>query len=435
MINQAIQGLSKLILPSMIFLGVFYFHFQAPVITSFDSRWSIHLSYSIIKEHNLDLNEYQRVIAGTDYRVEEVSDRIVSFFPNGTSILATSFVYVIDKALIGAGFDLYEYLQINPPDTVVWQIEHAIASVVVAISAVFVYLLCLQLTEKKILALILVFIYAFSTPIWSVASRGLWSHTFTALLISICLWLLNDLAIGKKQMVKSCLIGALLALAYFVRPTSIIFGLFIAGYYIIKGRNAKQGVVLCIGVGVVVLLFSVIHLITYSELLPSYYAGQRLTLHNNFSIALAGHLVSPQRGLLVYVPWLVLLLPVGIARVIQQRSTVLETLMYLMVGVYWVAIATYPHWWAGHSFGPRFFTELAVVFVLLLAMQLQDLLKGYTTFRKWYLLALTALVGLGLFIHYEGAYDQDVLEWNIEPVDVDLAPERIWDWGDIQFMR
>ena len=29
----------------------------------------------------------------------------------------------------------------------------------------------------------------------------------------------------------------------------------------------------------------------------------------------------------------------------------------------------------------------------------------------------------------------DVLRWNTQPLDVDQYPERVWDWGDVQFLR
>ncbi len=45
-----------------VFFITFIVYVGSPVITSFDSRWSIYTSLSIIKEGNTNLNEYEEFI-------------------------------------------------------------------------------------------------------------------------------------------------------------------------------------------------------------------------------------------------------------------------------------------------------------------------------------------------------------------------------------
>ena len=49
------------------------------------------------------------------------------------------------------------------------------------------------------------------------------------------------------------------------------------------------------------------------------------------------------------------------------------------------------------------------------------------------MLTLTAVFSLGL--HWRASNTYDVHAWNSVPVDVDRAPERVWDWKDAQPLR
>jgi hypothetical protein len=37
-------------------------------------------------------------------------------------------------------------------------------------------------------------------------------------------------------------------------------------------------------------------------------------------------------------------------------------------------------------------------------------------------------------VHVSGVMSGRGWEWNTTPVDVDLAPQRLWDWSDPQFL-
>ena len=48
---------------------------------------------------------------------------------------------------------------------------------------------------------------------------------------------------------------------------------------------------------------------------------------------------------------------------------------------------------------------------------------------------LFCMIAMSFFVHYRGATNQDVYNWNTTPVNIDLAPSRVWDWRDAQFLR
>src|SRR6185369_7441598 len=87
---------------------------------------------------------------------------------------------------------------------------------------------------------------------------------------------------------------------------------------------------------------------------------------STFFEVLAGHLVSPSRGLLVYVPAIFV---VGYL-LIRYRDLVRKRLVVLAlsaVGALLLAISFYYPWHGGHCYGPRLTTDL-VPWLALLAM-------------------------------------------------------------------
>jgi hypothetical protein len=107
----------------------------------------------------------------------------------------------------------------------------------------------------------------------------------------------------------------------------------------------------------------------------------------------------------------------------------------LLIGVtHWVVISRFPHWWGGHSFGPRLFTELTPVWALLLLPWFDVLFVQ----QRWRTAAgaLTAvLLAVTLGIHARGALSKKPWGWNDTPVNIDERPARLWDFTDLQFLR
>ena len=103
--------------------------------------------------------------------------------------------------------------------------------------------------------------------------------------------------------------------------------------------------------------------------------------------------------------------------------------------VHWVAVASFGDWWGGHSYGPRYFTDLTPFFVYLLipVFQYFESHRGNASLANRTTVA--ALVAFSFLVHARGATDLRTWAWNREPVDVNDAPQRLWDWCDPQFLR
>jgi hypothetical protein len=92
-------------------------------------------------------------------------------------------------------------------------------------------------------------------------------------------------------------------------------------------------------------------------------------------------------------------------------------------------------WWAGHSFGPRFTTDIIPFLVYFTAYNFHLPANTNDKIRKTVLLTLLGLAVLSAIIHSQGAWSHKPYQWNVDPVNIDADPDRAWDWGDPQILR
>jgi hypothetical protein len=183
----------------------------------------------------------------------------------------------------------------------------------------------------------------------------------------------------------------------------------------------------------------------YGKLLPTYFAGGRLG-SDSYWTALAGNLISPSRGVLVYSPFIVVVIMLVI---IYSRTLVAPALTVhaaLAIILHLLVISSFPHWWGGHSYGPRLMTDV-IPWIALLAIFGIDALRNAWAAQRWKTLELMARVGrvfivliassailFSLFTHTRGAFVQETHNWNLV-INVDEYPVRLWDWRQPQFLH
>ena len=426
-------------------------YLDSKVTTSFDSKWALHEALSLARRGDLDLDEYRHLVAVDDYRVVEVDGTLRSYFPPGTALLAAPWAAVADLA---SGGVLGRRLEDREPQHGDRKLEKSIASLLVALAAALFYLLArvgyargtemaarpgAPLSPRRAArpALVAAGAFAFATPAWSLASRGLWQHGPVMLLLTAALLLL---AWGERRSGWAVASALPLAFAFVVRPTAAValvaFGVAVA---LRHPRRLPAWLALA---AAVLAPFALWSRAVFGTWLPPYYGADRLALHPAFAEALLANLVSPARGLLIYAP-VVLLAPVGLA-LRRGRWTAVELAAAAATLVWWPLVSAFPHWWAGHAYGPRF---LAEIIPLLLFLALPALAAAFWTppgaldrtdrpVRRRALAVLVALtLAWGLYVNARGARAWEPWHWDAEPVDVDLQPSRVWDWGDPPFLR
>ena len=420
------RPLSQAILSVLVFFAVFFAHFAGPTVAMTDSRWYIPTAMSMIKEGNANLDEYKGIMADRDYGIRDINGHIYNDFPIGVSVLTAPFVFAIEQTYSRVlSLDLEEHVKHTAPT----RLETFIASLIVALTAVFIHSIARLFLNHRY-SLLLVFIFAFCTSAWSTASRALWQHGPSMLMLTITLWLIL-LARDRPGLIQFASVP--LAFSYTIRPTNSISVILLTVFVLVRYRQYfLRYLVAAMPVAVPFLLFN---LSVYQSILAPYYLPQRLGSNPRFLEALAGNLVSPARGLLTFTP--VLFFSVGgITLKIKNRQV--DTLDSFLIGVaflHWISISSFGHWWAGHSYGPRFFSDMIPFLVYFIIPVLARMPEAVGKTKVVLFATFSCLVAVSFLIHFRGVTSPDVIAWNREPADIDAKPARLWDWHDIQFLR
>jgi len=414
----------------------------SPVRQVTDSRYSMLLTQSLLDRGSFQLDHYglprhepewdKTFFRQGDYRLEASRGHVYYYPPPGSSVLSAPFVAILNLFGLSAvgGDDAYDHQGEV-------KLEALLAAfLMAALSCLFFYTARLILPTAW--SVFVALGGALGTQVYSTASRAMWSHTWGILLLGIVVFLLLRLE-ARGRAPSPVLLASLLSWLYFVRPTFAVSVVAVSVYLLLFQRRLfpRYAVTGASWLALFV-LYSWTH---FGRLLPSYYLVSRLEA-DHFGGALAANLISPSRGLLIYVP---VLLFVAFLLVRHRRQLSHRRLVWLSLAVVAAdvsVVSAFPQWWAGHCFGPRFTTGSVPWFVLLGALALRagltwrderapDSLDGWRARVSFGV----ALLALSVFINASGAIRQATWEWNEgPPLNVDLYPERVWDWRQPQFL-
>lgn len=416
----------------IIFLTVFMTHFSGGIKAPIDSKWTIHTAMSIIKEGNTSLDEYKNLIEAHNYfAIKQIDDHLYTRYPIGTSLISVPVVFILDKFLArGLSIDLESSISREIPAG----IETFIASIIIALASLFIYLISRLALDVKY-SILCVFVFAFCTSAWSTGSRSLWQHGPSMCLLTISLYLLL-LAKHKPKHEGWILriVSLPLAFSYVVRPTNSIPILIVTLFIFIRYR--KHFLPYCLWSMIVAIPFLVYNLLLYHSMLSPYYLPKsQLRGTPYFFEALAGTLFSPARGLFIFSPVFLFAIYGVILKIKHKRITILDYSLLLMIFLHWVIISSFPVWWGGHCFGPRYFSDIIPFFLYFLIPVFQEISKSRSRKNICILVFLLCIIAISFFIHYEGVTSLGPFVWNFDPVDVNHEPSRLWDWHDIPFLR
>ena len=106
-----------------------------------------------------------------------------------------------------------------------------------------------------------------------------------------------------------------------------------------------------------------------------------------------------------------------------------------IIVLHWLIVSRFPHWWAGHSYGPRFMTDIVPFLVYFVAFNFEALGK-LTGLRLWASRScIVLLAAASMILHGHGATSSVPYQWNVIPNNIDREPARLWDWRDPPFAR
>jgi len=410
-------------------------YFFSTNLTSGDSKWTLFSATSIINEGNADLNEYQLLFTEADTQIEKINNHYYNYFPIGPTLLSVPLILGADilgqTTIFQTSYKnlFHKDLPVNFILHYYSRFEMYFASIITALSALFLFL-WIQSISTPVTALLLTIIFAFGTSTWSTASRAMWQHGPSLLFITLSLYLLE---IAKKKQYFLYLAGCALALTYIMRPTNslIIVGLSVYVLYTYK----KDALRFFAGTLPITIGFLIYNFSKYNNYLSPYYLPNRLGFGPHFLEAIAGNLVSPARGLFIFSPILLFSLYGIYIKIKEKTWNFFDTVCLGIIILHWISISSFNHWWGGFSFGPRFFTEMIPFFIYFLIPVIKQI-SSMTKIKKIiFTTCFAILLTTSILIHGIGANIWSTCLWNSTPINIDEAPERIWDWSDLQFLR
>jgi hypothetical protein len=389
-----------------------------------DSRWSIHLALSIIREGNLNLDEYNRLITPDDYAIQTLQGHKYSFYPIGAPLLALPFVFVYNLinpntfALIG---------RIHPVA------QEIIASFITALTAVFMYLIARRsLTVKQ--SLLVAFIFVFCTSAWSTASRALWQHGPTMLCLSLALYLVL-LSRDRPHLIQ--FVSLPLAYSYVIRPLNAVSIIFFSGFVLLYYR--KYFIKFVLWSIVIALPFFVINFATFHAFLQPQIYAQTPGVFSIPSIErLLGPFISPSRGLFIFSP-IFLFSFFGLYLKLKDfrknyPQNMLDIALAAIFVVHCLLVSSWWMWWGGYSIGPRMLLDM-VPYLIFFLLPVIPLISNATKFVTPLRIAFAGCLIFSFLIQFQATRSDAMWGWNNVPTAVDLDQARLWDWGDPQFLR
>jgi hypothetical protein len=153
---------------------------------------------------------------------------------------------------------------------------------------------------------------------------------------------------------------------------------------------------------------------------------------NSMVAGLAGLLISPSRGLLVFSPVFAFAV-VGVYLWFRAPRTLHPEVLWicmLTAAVHIAMVARWRGWTGGANYGPRLLTDVVPCLVILFipAMSLVERSRGWK-------LAFAAALALSIAVQGIGAFCYPNGHWETQPVRAGLHRERFWDWRDNQIFR
>jgi 4-amino-4-deoxy-L-arabinose transferase-like glycosyltransferase len=351
------------------------------------------------------------------YAFPLVNGHYVSLFPIVTPLLITPVYFV--------SYLLYTVFQIPFDVTSIMVLAKTSATIVAALSCVFVYLAAKELFSQKI-ALLTALVYAFATSTWSVSSQALWQHGTVELLLILMIYLVikNEQKQSRNTII---FIGLLSGLFLFNRPPDAVLLLPIIGYVLWYERQNLP--VYAISAAATGLPFLVYNLSVFGNVFGGYKQNLGVFTFGLDSIGnFAGLLFAPNVGLLIFSPVLVMavfgylkLHTLSSVRIRQLLfvfgpAIVLEILVYSFFG-FWESSVAY-------SYGQRFLTGFIPVLAIFIGIAVNKFFMAEPeTFRTRVVRTLIILLILSsVIIQAIGVY-----LYPLYP-DRSTSSQRTWNW-------
>ncbi len=407
--------------PLLLFLfTILIYSLNGHALGSGDTIPARYLPLSLVRELDFDLDEFSFLYEPTlPYFLTIHQGHVVSSYPPWASVLALP-VY-LGPALLG----------VDPTSSSMEDLEKRAAMLITAISVVVLFFALRRVTSQKVAWFIAV-VYAFGTSSFSTSGQALWQHGSVQLFLALMiLYLVKGLEVPRFSAYSGFALGCMVI----CRPINLIVAFPVLAYIVHKRRDQLPGFLLA---GLPPLLLFMAYNAVYfgspfaagigaAVVTPSAVISTHLSSFRTPLLAgIAGVLVSPGRGLLVYSPVFVFSI---IGMVIAWRESKYLYLRYLGVVPFLLLliVSKWNGWWGGECYGPRLLADVTPILCFLLYPAI-DYCRG----KKAVKYAIIGLAMLSIGMHAIGA-GRDRNRFAGEKTwtavyEIGRHPERLWSW-------
>jgi len=379
------------------------------------------LPYQIVANGTLDLSTSPHMpeLEHPHYSTIDVDGRMFSSWPLGTPILALP--YAALTYLLNGG-------EVTREQIYFWSAHFA--ALATAASACLLFL-GVRRRYGEFSAVATTLVFAFATTAMSSISQGMQNFTGEMLCVTAALALLIP---ESRKRWQAALAGVALGFAFTCRPSALVL---IAGItLIVFVRNRRAAWPLALAAAATILTAAALQFAVFGHVLGAYglMASRSGVWGANVWSGLAGNLVSPGRGVLLYFPYLLVLGLTARCLWKECRPDAWWTGSLLLIAANYLVISLYSRWWGGNSVGPRLMGESAP-FLALITIPWWANWRALGTKR----LAIISALGLAAVIHVIIGHDVRVRHWYqrvAEPAGLTgvqrANQEPLWWWADSQ---
>jgi hypothetical protein len=391
-------------------------------ISAGDTYPARYLPFAIVQYHTIFLDPVAKVAAqgrgdGAFWMLHRPSGHIISLYPVVVPVLIAplyvpAVVYLHFRGWSDARLDYLARLM-----------EKLSASLLAALSASLLYLLLRRRTNTQV-ALLLTLAYAFGTTTWMISSQALWQHGMAELLVIGTLLFLT----APCTVPRTLAAGLLLGLIAGNRPPDALLAAAL-GVYGLFWAGRRRAVLLTAAAalpGVLVLLYN---LHVAGNIGGGYgLIGSPTYFEKPLFPGIAGLLISPTHGLLIFSPFLIFLLLAWRYRPADRAELRLMLVIVVTVAIQ-ILIYAKTDWRGGLSWGPRYMTDV-LPFLMWMLVPVVAALRGPARhcFRLTVVLAV-AIEAIGAFA-YTGPTDLAIYTIARGPLKMQAA----WNWRNAPYL-
>ncbi|MGB0061104.1 hypothetical protein, partial [Candidatus Binatus sp.] len=307
------------------------------------------------------------------------------------------------------------------------RIERVIASVLMAgLTCVFFAMAVMMLPVSW--SVVVALGAALGSQILSTASRGLWAHTWEIFILGLIAHSILS-AEHRGTRLRPVWLATLVAWSYCVRPTGAV-AIVAVSIFVLWVRR-EDFIAYAVTLAGWLAAFVGYSWSVFGTTIPPYYMASRLRF-DNFPVALSVNLVSPSRGLLVFVPTtlFVLYLMARYRKYIAHCR--LGVLALAQIVALAIVICTNGTWTGGFCYGPRYFTDTIPWFVLLAILGLNAMRRAPVASRhRTEIAAAIFLLAASVALNLRGASSYAPMDWVLSNY---VKRHGIADWRYPQFM-